>query len=313
MGEQPGRYVMTNTLSKTGTQSSDPEELVRVTTEAYDHGATEFHQHYYPQDGAYPNRMVMLGLAIFVKELKARAEAGTVLDVGCGPGEHVAFIGRSTGLSVTGVDRSIGMLTLARDRFRDIALARMDVRTLGFIDESFDGIWASSVVHHLPRRHVSAFFKELARIARPGCLLYLITREGVSAGIVGRNEETPFAFGPRYVSRLKAEEVAAYARSAGFDVAKSTTPGDDCVHLIATRSSDASRSHESQRARPMPRGRSTAVLDEQMLNRFACPQCKVRVTLIRSGTALECTQCRRVYPIDRGVPMMVLEEAMTSE
>lgn len=216
--------------------SQDPDELVRLTIESYNRGAEAFRDHFYPQHKPSPNRLVMFALVTFVRQLIKQVAAARVLDVGCGPGEHVGFIARSMRSSaVIGVDRSDGMLRLARDRFPDIRLARMDVRRLAFPDESFDGIWSSNVVHHLPPLQLSQFFAELWRVARRRCSVYIITHEGSSARVLRSTEDDAFHIGPRYVASHKSDELRRHVESAGFHVVHTATPGDDCVHLMANK------------------------------------------------------------------------------
>jgi uncharacterized protein YbaR (Trm112 family) len=53
---------------------------------------------------------------------------------------------------------------------------------------------------------------------------------------------------------------------------------------------------------PMP-------VDPELLDILACPNCKTKVDLVKNGTALKCSQCKRVYPIKDDIPVMLLDEA----
>ena len=53
---------------------------------------------------------------------------------------------------------------------------------------------------------------------------------------------------------------------------------------------------------PMP-------VDPELLEILACPNCKTKVELVKNGTALKCSQCKRVYPIKDDIPVMLLDEA----
>jgi uncharacterized protein len=53
---------------------------------------------------------------------------------------------------------------------------------------------------------------------------------------------------------------------------------------------------------PMP-------VDPELLDILACPHCKTKVDLVKNGTALKCSQCKRVYPIKDDIPVMLLDEA----
>ena len=42
---------------------------------------------------------------------------------------------------------------------------------------------------------------------------------------------------------------------------------------------------------------------------LACPHCKKPVVLVKNGTALKCHICKRVYPINDDIPVMLIDEA----
>lgn len=50
-------------------------------------------------------------------------------------------------------------------------------------------------------------------------------------------------------------------------------------------------------------------LDPALLEILVCPECKTPVRLIKDGKALRCDTCRRVYPIEDDVPVMLIDEA----
>jgi uncharacterized protein YbaR (Trm112 family) len=50
-------------------------------------------------------------------------------------------------------------------------------------------------------------------------------------------------------------------------------------------------------------------VDPELLEILACPNCKTPVTLVKSGTALKCDTCKRVYPIKDDIPVMLIDEA----
>ena len=50
-------------------------------------------------------------------------------------------------------------------------------------------------------------------------------------------------------------------------------------------------------------------LDKELLSILACPQCKGDLTVTDEEDGLVCTQCRIVFPIKEGVPILMMEEA----
>lgn len=53
------------------------------------------------------------------------------------------------------------------------------------------------------------------------------------------------------------------------------------------------------------------MIDKELLDILACPACKADVKL--EGEKIVCTKCARRYPIKDGIPVMLVDEAETSE
>lgn len=109
---------------------------------------------------AYYERPAMLALAGDVAGRR-------ILDAGCGSGPLIAAL-RDRGATVTGFDKSAGMLAQARLRLGDDADLR--VADLGgplpFPDATFDDVTASLVLHYL--RDWGPALAELRRVLKPG-------------------------------------------------------------------------------------------------------------------------------------------------
>ena len=54
-------------------------------------------------------------------------------------------------------------------------------------------------------------------------------------------------------------------------------------------------------------------ISQDLLEILACPACKAKVELQADGKGLKCVQCRRVYPIQDDIPVMLIEEATVEE
>lgn len=50
-------------------------------------------------------------------------------------------------------------------------------------------------------------------------------------------------------------------------------------------------------------------VDAELLEILACPACKTPVALVKDGAGLRCATCRRVYPINDDIPVMLIDEA----
>jgi len=50
-------------------------------------------------------------------------------------------------------------------------------------------------------------------------------------------------------------------------------------------------------------------ISKELLEILVCPHCKADVVLKQDESGLKCVQCRRVYPIRDGIPVMLIDEA----
>jgi ubiquinone/menaquinone biosynthesis C-methylase UbiE len=117
------------------------------------------------------------GEARFRRRTLALAElqpGAAVLDVGCGTGSLLIAAAKRIGPSGTtdGVDRSPEMLAHAR---RKAAALGIDARfhegssdRLPFADASFDVVFCTLMLHHLPPAMQSRTVAEMRRVVRPG-------------------------------------------------------------------------------------------------------------------------------------------------
>jgi uncharacterized protein YbaR (Trm112 family) len=49
------------------------------------------------------------------------------------------------------------------------------------------------------------------------------------------------------------------------------------------------------------------MIDKALLEILVCPVCKTALT--EKNDALKCNQCRRVYPVRDGIPIMLVDQA----
>jgi ubiquinone/menaquinone biosynthesis C-methylase UbiE len=75
----------------------------------------------------------------------------SVLDIGCGPGEHSEEVLRSWHAGrYAGIDVSVGMVRDASRRYPGIDFIAADTRCLPLPDSSFDVVTSSFIFHHIP-------------------------------------------------------------------------------------------------------------------------------------------------------------------
>ncbi|HXG95307.1 MAG TPA: class I SAM-dependent methyltransferase [Blastocatellia bacterium] len=103
--------------------------------------------------------------ALLERYLPERGDGLSLLDVGCGTGNHMARL-RERGFQVAGVDGSESMLEHARANNPGAEIHRADVEAIPFADASFDFVLCIEVLRYLP--DAAACVREMARVLRPG-------------------------------------------------------------------------------------------------------------------------------------------------
>ena len=96
-----------------------------------------------------------------------------VLDLGCGDGRLAAVVleARPEAAEAVGLDSSVPMLDLARERFGDderITLVEHDLDEPLPDLETFDVVVSGFAIHHLTHERKQSLFAEVARALRPG-------------------------------------------------------------------------------------------------------------------------------------------------
>ena len=51
------------------------------------------------------------------------------------------------------------------------------------------------------------------------------------------------------------------------------------------------------------------MISQDLLAMLVCPVCKKPVVLHADGGSLKCSECRRVYPVQDGIPIMLVDAA----
>lgn len=131
--------------------------------------------------GSFLDQQARIGISVHLGGLPATrrllalchlSQAREVLDVGCGIGVGPAWIARTHGCRVVGVDRSPRMIDWARRRARDegvearVSLLVADVLDLPFEDDRFDVVIAESVLAFVVDKERA--LAEMIRVTKPG-------------------------------------------------------------------------------------------------------------------------------------------------
>lgn len=102
-----------------------------------------------------------------------------VLDVGCGPGSD-ATVFADRGYDVVGADVTQAFLQTARDDVEGV-FCRADMRSLPFAADSFDGVWSSAALHHVPKADARDALAEFERVLRADGALFCSVKRGEGA------------------------------------------------------------------------------------------------------------------------------------
>ena len=147
------------------------------------------------------------------RELLSRADAPSVLDVGCATGALLGFL-RDRGWRTVGAEISPSAVHARETRGLDVK--RCALEECGFPDGGFDVVLASHLIEHLnwPRE----FIREVRRILRPDGHLFLTTPnvDGFQARLFGGGWRATI-FDHLYLFSVRT--LKAMLRSEGFTIA----------------------------------------------------------------------------------------------
>lgn len=103
----------------------------------------------------------------------------SAVDIGCGPGDVLIRLARALpDLQVVAIDGSAPMIALARGAVLAAGLGDRIALVQGYVPgvalqaHSFDAVLSKDLLHHLP--DPSWLWKEIARLARPGAVVYVM-------------------------------------------------------------------------------------------------------------------------------------------
>ena len=142
-------------------------------------------------------------LLSFINSIKS---GGTVLDLGCGPGNSSAMM-QSAGLNVHASDCSQKMVDIAKNKFNVDAI-KAEFKELSEID-LYDGVWANFSLLHAPRSEMLSNLKKINRSLKKKGYLHI----GLKIG----NGEKRDTLGRQY-TYYQPKELKSLLISAGFTI-----------------------------------------------------------------------------------------------
>lgn len=159
----------------------------------------------------------------FTNFIKYVPENGQILDAGCGTGRYTRYF-LNRGFSVTGIDTSDAMLTIAKRENPGTHFLRMDMRSLGFRSDFFDGIWNVASILHLGKDDVLLALKESNRVLKSGAVLFIATRTNDTDTIM---QEEMTEGGRATVNYYSLPTLRKMLIESGFVVLEATIEPDD--------------------------------------------------------------------------------------
>jgi ubiquinone/menaquinone biosynthesis C-methylase UbiE len=151
-----------------------------------------------------------------VEKLKAGSK---VLDIGSGPGQFSRFLS-DKGFAVDGIDNSSEMLSIARAKAPGITFTKMDMRSLSFPDECFDGILAAYSIIHIPTDELGGVLAEIRRVLKTGGYAMFIVQKGEADQVL----DEPLAKGEKiFMNFFNTERLNDLLADAGFEIVKQGT------------------------------------------------------------------------------------------
>lgn len=137
-----------------------------------------------------------------------------VLDVGCGNGKDCKYIFQK-GFEVNGIDLSVGMLKIAKEKVPNGNFEVMDITNITYPDNSYDGIISNCSLFHVPVEELSKTLSSFKRILKPDGKLLLILQEGNGETMV----EEPYRPGVYiYMNYFSSENIQNLLQSHGFNI-----------------------------------------------------------------------------------------------
>ena len=144
--------------------------------------------------------------------IDALPAGGSVLDLGCGPGNHAAGL-QAAGFKVSATDASTAMLEIARKN------TGLNVWQSEFADldetDAYDGIWANFSLLHASRADFPKHLTRIATALRPRGILHL----GMKTGSGERRDRLG-----RHYAYYSVEDLRSALQTAGLGVIRET-PG----------------------------------------------------------------------------------------
>ncbi|MDO4486333.1 MAG: methyltransferase domain-containing protein [Bacillota bacterium] len=135
-------------------------------------------QYYIDNAKEYAQQTVDVDMSnVMEKFIRRIPDKGSILDLGCGSGrDSKTFL--EMGYKVTAIDGSMDLCKLASE-YTGLSVRCLMFQDLDY-DNAFEGIWACSSLHHLPRNQLKETLPKVIKALKPGGILYTCFKYGES-------------------------------------------------------------------------------------------------------------------------------------
>jgi len=176
----------------------------KITIESYNKTAEEYYK-------IVTSFEILPELERFINLIK---DKGNILDLGCGPGHHSrVFV--ENGFNVEGVDLSTEMIAIAKKEVIGANFQVMDIIDLNFERESFDGIWASASLLHIPKKNIKYVLKKLKGLLVKNGILYVSLKKGKGSEVL---KDERFGGVDKFYVYYQSEDIEEILNNVGFEI-----------------------------------------------------------------------------------------------
>lgn len=148
------------------------------------------------------------------KFLEQLPEGGSILDVGCGPGQFAKYM-MDKGFQITGIDFSNEMLSTAKKKVPEGKFQHADMRNLDFKEENFDGLLVAYSLIHIPSDDIPKTLEGFYRVLKPVGFIEIIAQKGEADKVV----DEPFLPSEKmFFNFFTKERLEGFLKNSGFEV-----------------------------------------------------------------------------------------------
>lgn len=158
-----------------------------------------------------------------IKEFATHIQGKHVLDLGCGPGHH-SYIFSQLGFEVTGLDYSSEMIKQAKKEdvngVIDFVVGDMTQLDSYFKPNTFNAIWASASLLHIPLEQIDKVLDGIAIVSAPNAYAFISLKGGTGIHIVSEDQYLDGIKVEREFTLWEKEQFLEHTSKYGFKLNK---------------------------------------------------------------------------------------------